>query len=109
MVDKEKDSLMNSAINLLVSDSHGVYVPQAFREKFDLALWDGIRDNEIEAIEAGPDHEWYWEAWNDILNSATYTQDGDTYRLWQDGDLWAICYERMTVAEYEEFFGEKHD
>lgn len=108
MVD-EKDSLMTSAINLLVSDSAGVYVPQVFCEKFDLARWSGIRDEDIATIEAGPEHEWYWEAWNDILNSATYTEDGHTYMLWQDGDLWAISVEQMTDDEYQEFFGEKRD
>ena len=97
---------MKYSINLLVPDSHGKYVPQVFREKFDLALWDGIRNENIATIDAGPDHGWYWEAWNDILESATYTKDGDTYRLWHDGDLWAICDERMTDKEYEEFFGE---
>lgn len=96
---------MADGINLLVSSAHGVYVPQAFVERYDLSLWNGIRDEDIETIKAGPDHEWYWDSWNDILNSATYSHDGREYRLHQDGDLWAICAEQMTDEEYLNFFG----
>ena len=100
---------MASAINLLVSDSHGVYVPQVFASNFDLSLWNGIRPEDIETIEAGPDHEWYWDAWNDILSSAEYVTEGNTYRLHQDGDLWAVCYEQMSDDEYRDFFGEERN
>lgn len=97
---------MADAINLLVDGSRGIYVPQAFVEGFDLSLWNGIRDEDIETIKAGPEHEWYWEAWNDILSSAEYSHDGHTYRLYQDGDLWAYCEERMSETERRDFFGE---
>jgi len=97
---------MTSAINILVSCCHGIYVPQAFVEGYDLSLWNGIDAEDIETIQAGPEHEWYWDSWNDILNSASYSLDGRTYRLHQDDDLFAICDELMTDEEYENFFGE---
>lgn len=93
------------SINFLISDSAGVYVPQRFAENYDLSLWSDIDPEDLTIIEQGPDHESYWDAWNNILNSATYQHDGLTYHLHQDGDLYAICYETITDEEYENFFG----
>ena len=95
------------SINLLVSDANGVYVPQVFAENYDLSLWSGIDQEDLETINQGPDNEYYWEAWNNILNSATYSHEGNQYHLHQDGDLWAICYDKITDEEYKDFFGEE--
>lgn len=94
------------AINLLVGDSAGIYVPQRFVENYDTSLWSNIDPEDVATIEQGPDHEWYWEAWSNILDNATYQHDGRTYHLYQDGDLYAIDQEGMTDEEYESFFGE---
>ena len=97
------------AINLLVSDANGIYVPQVFATNYDLSLWSNIDPEDLTTIEEGPDHEYYWEAWNNILNSATYLLGGDQYHLHNDGDLWAICYDKVSDEEYEEFFGEARE
>lgn len=94
------------SINLLVSDANGIYVPQFFAKAYDLSLWSGLDPGDVATIEQGPENEYYWDAWNNILDSATYQHDGRTYRLHQDGDLWAIDYDGMTDEEYESFFGE---
>lgn len=97
------------AIALLIPDSHGVYVPKVFAERFDLSLWNDVDPDDLAIIEQGPDHEGYWDAWNSILTNATYSHGGDQYQLYQDGDLWAICYDRLTNEEYKEFFGEERE
>ena len=98
-----------SAIMLLVSDSYGIYIPQTFLERAH-ADWDGISFGDAMIIGKGPEHEHYWEAWNEILNDATVTTDeGHTYRLHQDGDLWMYCEALMTDEEYQNFFGEARD
>lgn len=98
-----------TGIEILVGDSHGVYVPQFFSEKFDLSVWKGIDPEDAKTIAEGPDAEWYWQAWDNILGSATYERDGNVWHLYQDGDLFAYCPELMTDEEYENFFGEPRD
>ena len=98
-----------SGINILLNDSRGVYIPQCFAESFDTNEWS-VRAEDADILKAGPDHEWYWEAWDNALNSAVFTDDdGMQWRLWQDGDLFAICEDRMTAEEYKHFFGEEKE
>lgn len=90
-------------ISLLLSDARGQYIPRDFVTDFDLTLWEGIDPNDAEICTA-PEHEWYWEAWNNILRDATYTDpDGRVFTLYQDGDLWALCLEEMTEEEKKNF------
>jgi hypothetical protein len=42
----------------------------------------GVDYKDVESCQAGPDHEWYWEAWDIILNSCKHSyDDGVTWRL----------------------------
>ena len=100
---------MPSAIEILVSDSRGVYVPQSFVSNYDISLWSDIDPDDVEILAEGPEHEYYWETWNDVLSSAKYIHGGNEWVLHQDGDLFAICYELMTDQEYEDFFGEARE
>ena len=94
------------AVELLVADNSGVYIPQEFANRFDLSLWNNIDEDDVATIRKGPDAEWYWEAWENILSSAQYKHNGKTWHLYQNGDVWAYCPDLMTDEEYEEFFGE---
>jgi hypothetical protein len=91
------------AIALLLSDSRGIYIPQHFVKEYDLTLWQGISEDDIKTITDGPNGEFYWEVWDDVLNNATFTENGNTWRLHQDGDLWAYCLELMTDEEKSNF------
>jgi hypothetical protein len=75
---------------LLVSDSCGIYVPQVFAENFG-DNW-GISGEDLAILKEGPDHEWYWETWETVLNNAKSTckEEDREYGLQQDGNLWAI-------------------
>jgi len=99
-----------SGIRLLVADWHGIYVPRVFVEQFDTIKW-GVSDKDVSDVSGGPENcEWYWEAWEAILNSAEYTDsDGHVWQLSQDGDLWAYCEALMSDEEYENFFGERRE
>jgi len=94
-----------SGMNLLLSDSRGVYIPRDFAD-FG-THWDSVKAEDLEILAAGPDHEHYWDAWDDVLRSATYTDGNDNvWHLSQDGDLWAVCPDLMTDEEYYGYFGE---
>lgn len=102
---------MDAIIHIL-SDARGVYIPRDFlTDQYNevdhehCAAWGLTEANEAwwrDAID--PDSEGYWEAWAWICDHARFTTDnGDVYRLHQDGDLWGICYERMTAEERANF------
>ena len=88
-----------------------------FRSSFDqgntgwgvLEAWQGPSQESIDACKEGPDNEWYWDAWQGVLDNATWTKDGYTWRLHQDGDLWAVCDDLMDDEEFENFYGEPRE
>ena len=92
------------AVEHLLSDARGQYIPRDFVACFDLVDW-GIDPESWAAntCSAGPDEEGYWDAWDEILRKAEYKEDGYTWRLYQDGDLWALCDELMSDEEKKNF------
>ena len=86
------------AVILLLSDARGVYIPRDFATECEPLEW-GIDNDTVKILEAGPEHEQYWDAWDAVLDCAEREVDGNRYRLLQDGDLWAYCVERMTLEE----------
>ena len=99
-----------NGVMLLVSDHHGINIPQVFVENHDTEKWH-LDEHDVADVTGGPDNnEWYWESWSNILSDGSYTDENDNvWQLWQDGDLWAYCPELMSDEEYEEFFGEKRE
>ena len=92
---------------LLLDGARGVYIPQNFVEEFDLTKWEGVDQDDIDTLLKGPDEEWYWDAWDKVLNNATHTDDhGNVWHLYQDGDLWEYCPELMDNETYRNVFGE---
>lgn len=79
-------------IQLLLSDARGIYIPRDFAESMNREYISGVPDDDWAILEAGPEHEHYWDAWTDVLDSATATDPatGVVYRFEQDGDLFAI-------------------
>jgi len=96
-----------NAIEILLNDSRGVYIPQNFAENFVMSDW-GVGDDTRDILLAGPtsENEWYWEAWEQVLNNASYVDaTGNKWHLSQEGDLFAYCVELMSAREYADFFG----
>lgn len=103
-----KPKLKISGLELLLSDARGVYIPRDFVQGFDFEKW-GVSKEDADTLAQGPEQEWYWEAWEGVLNTAYFEFEGYTYRLHQDGDLWAYCDELMSDEEYENFWGEERE
>lgn len=84
---------MKPDLMLWLSDSRGIYIPRDFANSFaDRAKSvQGVDDKTWAILEAGPNHEWYWEAWEDVERDATVTDEhGHKYRVYQDGDCWLV-------------------
>jgi len=87
---------------LVLSGGHGVFIPQLFcaditQEEAELMC---VNWEDVQTCQAGPDQEWYWESWDSILQSASFTdENGTTWTLHQDGDLWEIP-EGFTFPEW---------
>lgn len=97
-----------SGLELLLSDARGVYIPRDFVECYDPKAWN-IEDEDVAILQQDPygeDSCLLWDTWVYVLDHASYTdENGHTWRLYQDGDLWAYCEELMSDEEKESFFG----
>lgn len=100
-----------NAVILILPDSRGVYIPRDFVTDENREIADsrcekwGISHEDAEILAAGPDHEFYWDAWDAVLANAEFTDDtGGKYRLYQDGNLWGICPARMSMDERQNFW-----
>jgi hypothetical protein len=91
---------------LWLSDARGQYIPRDFANSFvDRAKHvSGVTDENWQILETGPNHEWYWEAWQEVEQDAVVTdENGIKYRIHQDGDCWLIP-EGMEWDEENGFF-----
>jgi len=78
----------SNPFEMLVDSHHGIYVPQVFAETVRRDLFgETISAEDWAILESGPDHEHYWDAWDDVLMHA---ETADGVSLYQDGDLWAV-------------------
>lgn len=84
--------MRNDTYQLLVNDSQGIYIPQIFiRQYLENIIKDTISQDDIYILQSGPGHDWYWEAWDTVLDSAVLVDEyGIRWTLFQNGDLWAI-------------------
>ena len=100
------------AVTLILDSARGIYIPRDFLASADsLPDWDHCQSwglttaNQAQWIAAcHPENESYWDAWAWILDNAQFTDgEGYKYRLHHDGDLFGLCYERMTPEERANF------
>lgn len=87
-------------MELLVDDLHGRYVPQElwerYRDEFDLPEADY---DEFESIMSDPDHEAYWEAFEELLSLPLYLGEWGSLMLNESG---AVLWLTFTEAEEED-------
>lgn len=96
---------MNRGIELLCESYHCQYIPQMKAQQLYDAGWL-VRAEDVAVCNAGPSNVNYWETWRYILDNATFKdKDGNVWRLYQYGDLWAYCDQLMTDEEKETLFG----
>jgi hypothetical protein len=93
-LEEERLSLFNpdTDCQLLLSDSHGVYIPQLYCS--DISEDDcedfSVKWEDVQICQRGPEEELYWEAWQSICDSAEWEENLEMWRLLQNGDLWAV-------------------
>ncbi len=76
---------------LFLDDHRGIYIPRDFVESIVPEALSGVDPENIEILKEGPDHEWYWEAWEDVMSKAVVTDKaGFKYSIYQDGACWLI-------------------
>ena len=52
--------------DLVIDGYHGIYIPQIFAQRFP----EWLSDEERDILLAGPEHENYWETWEDVTRRA---------------------------------------
>ena len=78
---------------LFMDSARGQFIPQAFAKAWaDRSVSvANVSDDDWAALEAGPDHSEYCDAWVEVCDSAIVTDiNGVKYTVYQDGDLWLI-------------------
>ena len=90
------------AIEIMADSARGVYIPQHFAESCADG-WEDIAESDRATLLRGPDNnDWYWDSWDATLSHARYVADnGDVYTLHHDGDLFAVCHNKLTDEERE--------
>jgi len=83
----------------IVDNHHGIYIPQIFAEIIRSQEqttgakhggWKNITDEQLSILLAGPDHEEYWDAWDEVTTNAQKETDGRNWQLLQDCDLFMV-------------------
>jgi len=87
------DEIDLSDAELFADSNRGVYIPQHFAEAVMREYVTGISDKDYAVLEAGPDHEAYWDTWASVCDNAVLTTpQGKRMYLYQDGDLWGVPF-----------------
>jgi len=103
-IEENRESLFNPEedCRLLLSDSHGIYIPQLYCQTLseEEAEDSGISWEDVLLCQSGPEEELYWEAWQSICDSAEWKEDGETWHLLQNGDLWQVRADAVIPQEW---------
>jgi hypothetical protein len=96
---------------LFASDARGIYIPQHFAESYNSEQWNPIDSDDLAILIHGPEHDQYWDTWEDVMNDAETICGGS---LHQDGNLWVVwpqlaidAIDSLCVAQLE--YEESHD
>jgi hypothetical protein len=84
---------------IYADSARGIYIPQHFAESANRDMFKYIDADQWQILESGPETEYYWDVWQEVLDNAETICGGV---LWQDGDLWIIWPDqaRDAVNEY---------
>ena len=78
---------------LWLDGARGQYIPRDFAQSFANRSKNVVGIGEVtwSILESGPDHEYYWPAWFEVLDHAfVIDNDGIRYSVYQDGDCWLV-------------------
>lgn len=103
-LEEERGSIFNpdTDCQILLSDAHGRYIPQLYCS--DISEDDceslSVSWEDVKTCQSGPDEELYWDSWLSICDTASWEENGESWRLLQNGDLWAIRAEAELPEEW---------
>ena len=100
---------MKESIILFADSNRGQYIPQHFAESIDRSKVKYVSDDDWQILEAGPDHNDYWECWDDVTRDAEVIDGGYTYTIHNDGDLFLVSLNHISPQEYRDLFGDEPD
>lgn len=85
------DTLPDGSI-LLLTDARGIYQPRDFAQEVKRECIANVSDADWETLLAGPDVDYYWDAWQEVCDAAVITapDTGVKYYIYQDGDTWLV-------------------
>lgn len=77
-----------------VDGARGQYAPQAFAQLYGEQSTMSADDKQI--LLTGPEHEYYWETWNTVLDNVTVTCNDVTYNIYpgESGDVFLVRADR---------------
>lgn len=81
-------------IQLAVNGLWGINTPKRFFERYPQFLTH--LNEEDHDIISNPEHEHYWEVWNQFVQDFRVVKDGDRWSIYEDGDV-------FFVSEHHEF------
>lgn len=91
--------MTESTREVLLSDRQGVHIPRLWLRYCYLdhhwnpasrTGWIGLSKWAREVLEAGPDGEFYWEAWDTATRNVRFVSPDHTWWLEPDGDLFVV-------------------
>ena len=83
-----------------VDGAHGQYAPQAFAQFYGEQSTMSADDKQI--LLTGPEHEYYWETWNTVLDNVTVTCNDVTYNIYpgESGDVFLVRADRELPYDF---------
>jgi len=77
---------------IILSDARGVYIPRDFASSVRRDCTTGVSDEDWAILAAGPDHDEYWDAWQEVEQNARITDpdNGTVYFVYNDSDCWLV-------------------
>jgi len=99
----------------ILDSARGIYIPQNFAELINPEDWTGIDAEDLDVLKTGPDHESYWDAWQNLLdcaeskNGAVLYQDGDLFLIYRDRAVQDLNAYLESVLGYETNHGDARD
>ena len=80
--------------SLILSSARGIYIPRDFATDFGPCIKGDSLADDLACLERGPDDDdWYWEAWDRVLDDAVLVDtDGHEFTLLNgvDGDVFLL-------------------
>lgn len=80
---------------LVVSSALGIYIPQTFIQQANEGILKQVPQDVKDALLEGPDHEHYWECYEELLD-ISFKIGRQKFFLFPQEDLWLVplCFTR---------------